>query len=143
MRLLSCAQCFVASIVGHQAPCPLSRQEDWKFGLPVSPPGDLPDPGIELLSPASAGRFFLPLSYLGRPLCCRVQLLSRVRLFATPWTAERQASLSITSSQSLLKLTSIKSVMPSNHLTLCHPLLQPSIFPRIRVFSSESGLCIR
>ena len=62
----------------------------------------------------------------------------------TPWTAARQASLSITNSQSLLKLMSIESVMPSNHLILCHPLLlPPSIFPSIRVFSSESVLCIR
>ena len=73
-----------------------------------------------------------------------IQSLSHVRLFATPWTAARQASLSITNSQSLLKLRSIKSVMPSNHLILCHPLLlPPSIFPSIRVFSSESVLCIR
>ena len=72
-----------------------------------------------------------------------VQLLSRVRLFATPWTAARQASLSITSSQSPPKLMSIESVMPSNHLILCHPLLLlPSIFPNIRVFSNESALCI-
>ena len=68
---------------------------------------------------------------------------SRVRLFATPWTAACQASLSITNSWSLLKLSSIKSVMPSNHLILCHLLLLPSIFPSIRVFSSELGLCIR
>ena len=61
----------------------------------------------------------------------------------TPWTAARQASLSITKSQSLLKLMSIKSVMPSNHLILCHLLLLPSTFPSIRVFSSESVLCIR
>ena len=61
----------------------------------------------------------------------------------TPWTAECQASLSITNSWSLLKLMSIESVMPSNHLILCHPLLLPSIFPRIRVFSSESVLHIR
>ena len=58
-----------------------------------------------------------------------VQLLSRVRLFATPWTAACQASLSITNSQSLLRLMSVESVMPFNHLILCHPLLQPSIFP--------------
>ena len=63
---------------------------------------------------------------------------------AAPWTAARQASLSITSSQSLHKHTSIESVMPSNHLILCHPLfLLPSIFPSIKVFSSESALCIR
>ena len=73
-----------------------------------------------------------------------VQLLSRVRLFAIPWTAACQASLSITSSWSLLKLMSIESVMPSNHLILCHPLLlPPSILPSIRVFSSESFLHIR
>ena len=73
-----------------------------------------------------------------------VQLLSRVRLFATPWTAACQASLSITNSRSLPKLMSIESVMPSNHLTLCRPLLlPPSIFPSIRVFSSESVLHIR
>ena len=73
-----------------------------------------------------------------------VQLLSRVRLFAIPWTAACQASLSITSSWSLLKLMSIESVMPSNHLILCHPLLlPPSILPSIRVFSNESVLHIR
>ena len=72
-----------------------------------------------------------------------VQPLSRARLFATPWTAARQASLSITNSQSLLKLMSIKLVMPSNHLILCHPLLLlPPIFPSIRVFSNESVFCI-
>ena len=72
------------------------------------------------------------------------QLHSCVRLFATPWTATRQASLSITNSQSLLKLMSIESVMPSNHLSLCHPLLLlPSIFPSIRVSSKQSVLCIR
>ena len=69
-----------------------------------------------------------------------VQSLSCVRLFATPWTAARQASLSITNSRSLLKLMSIESVMPSNHLILCCPLLlPPSIFPRIRVFSQSVG----
>ena len=73
-----------------------------------------------------------------------IQLLSRVRLFATPWTAAHQASLSITSSQSLLKLMSIQSVMPSNHLILCCPLLlPPSISPSIRVFSNESALRMR
>ena len=73
-----------------------------------------------------------------------VQLFSHVRLFATPWTAAREASLSITNSWSLPKLMSIESVMPSNHLILCHPLLlPPSVFTSIRVFSSESALCIR
>ena len=72
------------------------------------------------------------------------QSLSHFRSFATPWTAARQASLSFTISQSLLKLMSIESVMPSNHLILCHPLLLlPSIFPSIRVFSNESALLIR
>ena len=71
-------------------------------------------------------------------------MLSHVRLFATPWTAARQASLSITNSWSSLKLMSIEWVMPSSHLILCHPLfLLPSIFPSIRVFSNESALLIR
>uniref|UniRef100_A0AC11ETD3 Uncharacterized protein n=1 Tax=Ovis aries TaxID=9940 RepID=A0AC11ETD3_SHEEP len=73
-----------------------------------------------------------------------VQLLSCVRLFATPWTAARHASLSITSSWSLPKPMSIESVMPSSHLIFCRPLLlPPSIFSSIRVFSHESALCIR
>ena len=73
-----------------------------------------------------------------------VQLLSRLQLFATPWTAARQASLSITKSRSLLKLLSIESVMPSNHLILCRPLLLlPPIPPSIRVFSNESTLRMR
>ena len=89
------------------------------------------------------------------PACCQARYsmsivisvqfsLSCVWLFATPWTAAHQASLSITNSQSVLKFMFIKSVMPSNHLILCHPLLlPPSIFPSIRVFSSESVLPIR
>ena len=72
-----------------------------------------------------------------------VQSLSHVRLFVTPWTAARQASLSITNSWSLPKLMSIESVMPSNHVILCRPLLMPSIFPSISVFSNESILPIR
>ena len=84
-------------------------------------------------APASSGIFF-----------SSVQLLSRVRLFETPWTAAFQASLSITNSQSLLKLISIESVMPSNHLIFCRPLLLlPSVCPSIRIFSNESVLCIR
>ena len=79
--------------------------------------------------------------------CCyqlsSVQSLSCVRLLETPWMAACQASVSITNSQSLLKFMSIESVMPSNHLILFHPLLLPSIFLRIRVFSKESMLCIR
>ena len=73
-----------------------------------------------------------------------VQSLSQVQLFETPWTAALQASLSVTNSRNLLKLLPIESVMPSNLLILCHPLLfLPSIIPSIRVFSSESVLCIR
>ena len=73
-----------------------------------------------------------------------VQLLSRVRLFATPWTAAHQASLSNTNSQRLLKIMSVESVMPFNHLILCCSLLlPPSIFPRMRFFSSESVLRMR
>ena len=83
----------------------------------------------------------LPLSV---HLFSSVQLLSRVQLFSTPWTAACQASLSITNSWSLLKLMFIESVMLSNYLILCHLLLLlPSIFPSIRVFSKESVLCIR
>ena len=87
-------------------------------------------------SPAKAHRLWYKSS--------SVQSRSRVRLFATPQTAARQASLSITNPQSLLKLMSIELVMPSNHLILCHPLLlPPSIFPSIRVFSNESALRMR
>ena len=76
--------------------------------------------------------------------CCVVQLLIRVLLFVTPWTAVHQAPLSFTLSQSLLKLMSIMSVMPSNHLILCCPLLLlPSIFPNIKIFSNRSNLPIR
>ena len=97
----------------------------------------------------------IPISRKEKLKCCHlcvctclpektVQLLSRVRLFATPWPVARQASLSITNSRSLLKLMSIESVMPSNYLVLCHPLLLlPSISPSIRVFSNESVLHIR
>ena len=82
-------------------------------------------------------------TYLKR-CCSSVQSLSHVQLFVTPRTTARQASLSTTNSQSLLKLMSIESVMPPNHLILCHPLLlPPSIFPSIRVFSNESALRIR
>ena len=78
------------------------------------------------------------------PSVCSVQSLSCVQIFATPWTAACQASLPITNSRSPLKLMSIKSVIPSNHLILCHPLLLlSSIFPSIRVFSNESVLHIR
>ena len=132
--------------VACQAPLSMgfSRQEQWS-GLPSPTLGDLPYPEIKpatLLSPALWGRFFttsatwIPFS--------SVQSLSCVRLFVTSWTAAHQASLPITNSRSLLKLMSIESVMPSNHLILCHLLLLlPSIFPSIRVFSNESVLLIR
>ena len=84
------------------------------------------------------------LSFCNLFVLSPVQSLSHVRLFATPWTAARQASLSITNSWSPPKPMSIESVMPSNHLILCHPfVLLPSIFPSIRVFSNESALRIR
>ena len=91
---------------------------------------------------------FMQIYYLSSRNNCyqfsSVQSLSRVRLFVTPWTEARQASLSITNSWSPPKPRSIESVMPSNHLILCRPLLLlPSIFPRIRVFSHESALRIR
>ena len=102
------------------------------------------------------GRAFMISRYPGRatkmkrsPHCLclswtvSVRLLSHVWLFVTPWTTAHQACLSITNSQSLPKLMSIESVMQSNHLILCHPLLLPSIFPSIRVFSNESALPIR
>ena len=84
------------------------------------------------------------VSYLFTIQFSSVQSLSHVQMFVTPWTVACQASLSITNSQSLLKLMSIVLVMPSNHLILCHPLLlPPSTFPSIRVFSNESVLCIK
>ena len=84
------------------------------------------------------------LKYVSCEISHLFQSLSCVWLFATPWTVARQASLSIRNSQNLIKLMTVESVMPSNHLILCHPfLLLPSIFPRIRVFAKESVLCIR
>ena len=83
------------------------------------------------------------LRQLGTLNISSVQLLSHVWLFVTPWTAAHQASLSITNSRSLLKLMSIELVMPSNHLILCRPLLPPSVFPSIRIFSNESVLHIK
>ena len=91
-------------------------------------------------------RWYLPYSFPPVTLyhIRSVQLLSRVQLFATPWIAARQASLSVTNSRSSLRLTSIKSVMPSRHLILCHPLLLlPPTPPSIRVFSNESTLRMR
>ena len=108
--------------------------------------GDLLDLGLETASLAWEGRFFTT-EPPGKPIFLfinSVQLCSCVRLFATPWTAVRQASLSITNFQTLLKLMSTESVMSSNHLILCCPLLLlPSIFPDIRVFPNESVLLIK
>ena len=105
---------------------------------PSSPSGAAQPPSWRRRQPSAPRALFSTVQ------CSSVQSLSRVRLFATPWTAARQASLSITNSRSSLKLMSIESVMPSSHLILCHPLLLlPSVFPSIRVFSSESALHIR
>ena len=115
----------------HQAPPSrgFSRQEYWS-GLPFPPPEDLPELRIKtasLMSPALADRLSL----------CSVQSISHVPFLVTPWTAACQASLSVTNSQSLLKLMFMKSAMPYNRLILCCPLLLlPSIFPSIRVFSN-------
>ena len=101
--------------------------------------GQLPwvqSPALSSLKPHFSPKYHLPQGSL-------FLLLSRIRLLATPWTAARQASLSITNSRSSLKLMSIESVMPSSHLILCRPLLLPSIFPSTRVFFSESVLHIR
>ena len=134
-----------------------SKQEYWSE-LTFPTPGDLPSPRItpaSLSSPELAGRFFtssttwkdqLPLlqTWKWSSVQSSVQSLSCVWLFATPWIAACQASLSITNSRSLLKLMSIKLVMPSSHLILCHPLLLlPPIPPSIRVSSNESTLRIR
>ena len=92
----------------------------------------------------SVNKWINILTHSGSEIFNSVQSLSRVCLFATAWTAARQASLSITISQSLLKLMSVESMMPSSHLILYRPLLPlPSIFPSIRVFSKEMALCIR
>ena len=99
---------------------------------------------IRELGQDQSGFGVLWLRHLGSVQFSSVQLLSCVRLFATPWTSARQDTLSITNSQNLLKLMFIASVKASNHLILCYPLLLlPSIFPSIRVFSDESALRIR
>ena len=125
--------------------CPQLFQASWSF-----PMSWLFESGGQSIG-ASASASVLPMSIQGNVVSLlyyiqfsSAQSLSRVQLFETPWTAAHQTSLSITNDRSLLKLTSIESVMPSNHLILCHPfLLPPSIFPSIRVFSNESVLCIR
>ena len=105
-------------------------------------------PNICLLSPCSGSQkpilFILARNHYVSPPFSSVQSLSRVRLFATPWIAAHQASLSVTNTWGLPRLTSIESVMPSSHLILCRPLLHlPPVPPSIRVFSNESTLCMR
>ena len=150
VNVLSClspVQRFVTPwTASRRAPLSMefSRQEYWRR-LPC------PCPGIFLTQGSNSGllhcRWILyPLSHRRAQVnhFSSVQLLSCVRLFATPWSAACWASLSITNSQSLFKLITIKSVMPSNHLILCCPLLLLlSIFPSVRVFSNESVLHIR
>ena len=131
----SCVRPFATLwTVARQAPLSVgfSRQEYWS-GLPCPPPGDLPNPGIKPTSPTP------PALASGR-----LTTSATWESLVTPWTAETEASLSFTISLSLLKLMSIESMMSSNHLILCHPLLLLlSIFPSIRVFSNESALHIR
>ena len=122
---------------------PLSMKfsgQEYENEFPFPTPGDLPDRGVKLclLCLLHWQADSLPLT-----TWMSVQSFNHVWLFATPWTAAHQPSLSITNARSLLKLMSIKSVMPFNHLVLCHPLLLPSVFPSIRFFSSESVLHIR
>ena len=137
--------------VAHQAPLSMefSRQESWSW-LPLPTPRNFPNPRIEptsLVSSATAGRFLSNRATCETPNSHQfssVHSLSCVWLFATPWTVARQASLSITNSQSLFKLMSIEWMMPSSHLILCHSLLLlPPIHPNIRVFSNESTLGMR
>ena len=112
-----------------------SRQEYWS-GVPL--------PNHFQFTLIHGPTFQVPVQYCSSHQFSSVQSLSRVLLFATPWIAARQASLSITNSRSSCKLMSIESVMPSSHLILCHPLfLLPPIPPSIRVFSNESTLRMR
>ena len=121
-----------------------SRQEYWS-GLPCLPPGDLPNPGVVPMSPALQADC-LPSEPPGKPSSssrCLATKLCPTLYDPVDCRQRSQASLSFTISQSLLKLMSIESVMPSNHLILCCPLLLPSIFRSIRVFSNELTLRIR
>ena len=139
-------------LLAHQAPLSMefSRQEYWR-GLPFPSPGVFWTPGLlhcrqilyRLSHQESPPLQNTPL-FMSSDQIRSDQSLSHVRLFATPWTAARQASLSITSSRSSPRLTSIESVMPSSHLILCCPLLLlPPVPPSIRVFSNESTLRMR
>ena len=130
--------------VAHQTRLSMefSRQEYWSR-KPFPSPGDLSNPRIKPRSPALQA-VSLPAEPPGKPFSyCRCSVTQLVWLFGIPWTAACWASLSLTIPRSLPKFMSIELVMPSNHLILCCPLLLPSIFPSIRVFSNESALRIR
>ena len=110
----------------------------------IVPLGYVNDASCMVLCPSSRFKSIFLWPKINHLESSSVQSLSRVRLFATPWIAAHQASLSMTSSRSSLRFTSIKSVMPSSHLILCHPLLLlPPIPPSIRAFSNESTLHMR
>ena len=129
----------------HQTPLSMGfpRQEYWSR-LPFPSPGDLSKAGIEPTSPALQAFFTTEPPQKPSSMVQSVQSLSRVQLLATPWITACQASLSITNSQSLPKPMSVESVMPSNHLILCRPLLLlPPITPSITVFSNELTLHMR
>ena len=147
--VLSHVQAFVTPwTIACQASLSMNfpRQEYWS-GLPFPAPGDLPEPGVKpmsLVSRALAGSFFTSWATGDTNICnvVVVQSFSCVWLFVTPWTAACQVPFSFIVSWSLLKFMSIKSVMLSNHVILCCPLLLPSSFPA-SVFSSEPALHIR
>ena len=125
----------------YPVPCNLGSHPDleleWKVWGEMRQPWKLPLPG------AWGSWVVFPQSFLPLYQFNSIQSLSRVQLFETPWIAAHQASLSTTNSWSLPKVMFIESVMPSNHLILCRPLLPPSVFRSIRVFSSESAFHIR
>ena len=143
--LFSCVRLFATLwTVACWAPLSMrfSRQEYWS-GLSCPSPGDLPNSGIKSASLTSPAFLYVYtyISILMEYIIAVVQWLSHVQLFATPWTAACQASLPFTISQSLLKLKSIESVMPTNHLVFCCPLLLlPSIFLSISPSNEYSGL---
>ena len=148
-RLLSNVWLFVTPwTAACQSPLSMGfcRQE-YRSGLPCPSPGEFSQSSDWTQVSHTAGRFLASESPEKPNIKCSVssvQSLSCVQLFATLWTIPCQTSLSITNSWSLFKLMTIESVMPSNHLILCLPLLlPPSIFPSIRVFSNESALPIK
>ena len=109
-------------------------------GCHFPPPGDLPNPKMEPVCSVSLALASSPLSHLGSPAPPDIYSITLFQVFVTPWTVAHQASLSSTISRSPLKFMFIESMMPSNHLIHCHPLLfLPSIFSSIRVFFNESG----